>query len=245
MKIARIWFQSERSWFLLLNADGLPKEIRVTQEGCNVSGGHPAKRQFGLCHGGNALVKMKRQKYLPSENPLAWFFRVLIRDRLFFQIESRKERTGNKRLSRIGLKVAQNLGWGVSINPLNQWLCVYISAMVKAKTVCEAFKELEQRRRREILEHIADSLVKCVANGFVIKDPTLVNILVGEEGELIFVDTETKRVFSRRHAIRTLHRSLSNVSNHRSAKQDFQDEVLWLEELVFTKLEKLWASGTT
>lgn len=228
MKIAKIGFEDKESWFLLVNAGALPKEIRVSRQGCAVSGGHPSSRLFGFCQDGNALVKLRREKYLPSRNPLAWFFRVLIRDRILFQFESRKERTGGRRLAAAGLKVARNLGWGLSVNPFNEWLSVYICAVEKAKTVHQVFQDSGPRRRQEIVEKIADELARCVGRGFVIKDPSFNNILVDAEGELIWVDTETKRFFSRKRAVRELDRILSERCRRNS---DFYPESLLLREL--------------
>ena len=116
-------------------------------------------------------VKMKKQKYAPSKRPLSWFFRHLIRDRLLFQFEARKERTGQKRITGVGLKAAKNLGWGVSLNPFNQLLCVNFSSIVRGKKVRRVLRESDEPSRGELLEVIADGLVKCVRSGFVIKDP--------------------------------------------------------------------------
>jgi hypothetical protein len=191
------------------------------------------RRQFGVYHDLNAVVKAKKQKYSPSRRPLSWFFRCTIRDRILLQCESCKERTGSKRIETAGLNVAQNHGWGVSINPFNETLCLNFLSFVEGKTVAEAFKELDEPYRQKVLENIADCLVKCIKNRFAIKDPHFRNIIIQEDGTLIWLDTETKRTFSRKKAIKILDRILVSYCT----PADVQcDELIALRELVLDKV---------
>ncbi len=222
LHLAKLHFGNRASWFLLFHADSLPREISLGRCEWMKCGGHPSRRSFGTfscSRGGTALVKARKQKYGHTDRPVDWFFRVLIRDRLLFQFEARKERTGNKRMARAGLQVAPTLGWGLSLNPFNELLSLYCASVVDAPTVRAAFRSMGPSRRRDVLEAIADGLVQCVRNGFVVKDPSFNNILVRGDGGLVWVDTETKRVFSRRHAARVLdrvfHRQCASNEDHR------------------------------
>lgn len=234
MKIARIQYRDRKSLFWLSNADSLPTEIQVDETGrINSQNYYRPTREFGFCKANQSFVKMKRRKYSPLKRPLSWFFRDFVRDRLLLQFESRKERLGNKRTTRIGLDVAKNMGWGISINPFNEFLSVYFSSFLEEQTVYEVFKASEKSRRLHILEQISDSLAKCVADGFAIKDPAFSNIFVKKTGELIWIDTETKRVFSKKHAIRTLNRIFSAKF---APDKPFHHEGMILKDLVLDRL---------
>ncbi|WP_108650211.1 hypothetical protein [Dongshaea marina] len=143
---------------------------------------------------GKFLFKVRENKYKIKRNPIGWFFRTLIRDRILIQTDSRKEYKGNKRIERVGIKTVRNYGWGVFINPFDRYLSLCFMSYHPEMVELQEFlndKNKSKENKNHVIENLLDEINYLAGRGYYLKDFHFGNFLYGDN-DLLWIDTHIK-----------------------------------------------------
>jgi len=141
----------------------------------------------------NILVKMAPDKYKKRLNPLKWFFRDYLEKRLLLQFDARKEFKSLNILKKAGLKVPKCYGWGGSLNPFNSSGSVFIMGYLEhAVSGGKYFESLDEHQRYDFLDRLSVELSKLVDIGYYNRDLHYDNMMISDQGEIIWIDTHVK-----------------------------------------------------
>jgi len=127
-------------------------------------------------------------------------------------------------LNAIGIATPEPLGFSVILNPFVRYESIYYAAY-KANTISlkTCLPRLSKSDRRHLLANIAKDYAHMINQHFNLKDLHFENILVGHQNERWWIDTDLRRIRSKRRLSTEVQRELVRLKRR-------TDDVLHPEE---------------
>ncbi len=195
IQLTKINFGDSQRWYLLFGRTRLPSVISLDKTEAIQTLDRAGRREVFLYRPLDALVKVKLDKYTFLSHPLRWLGRVVIQERLFLQVNSRKEYRGNKAYRDAGLKPVKAFAWGVALNPFNSWGSVYFMEYCRTATNGKIYFDHAVRDKKlELVDRLISAMVALVKSGYYNRDQHFNNVMIDENEVFIWIDTHVSRL---------------------------------------------------
>ncbi len=232
IRLTKIFFGDTPYRYLLFGRTRLPSVIRLdkTPEACSFD--KTAQREVFVYSPLDSLVKIKIDKYTFCSRPIRWLGRILIQERLLFQVNSRSEYSGNEAYLTVGLKPVEAFAWGMALNPLNSWGSIYFMKHCRSATNgAEYFRASSRSKRLVLLEKLCAGTAALAKAGLYNRDQHFGNVLIDDNEEFIWIDTHVSRLpfFRKRRfrtAIESVSRKMPNDEFRRLARKLLEQKLL-------------------
>lgn len=151
--------------------------------------------KFYLSEKGDILAKVVTDKYSRSEHFLKWLLRDYLEKRILLQTDAAKEYHSLMILRRAGLRVPRCYGWGVSLHPGNSGGSLLLMEHVKdSRPGGEVFDAMSETERLEFLIGFSHEVALLAKAGFVHRDLHYNNLLLDNDGRIIWIDAHVRRL---------------------------------------------------
>jgi tRNA A-37 threonylcarbamoyl transferase component Bud32 len=181
--------------YLVFRTTGLPARLRLTSTRTTAAFEAIGSNRFYLSEDGRLLAKVISDKYAKHQTPLKWFGRDYLEKRWLLQSDARKEFLSLRILQRAGLATPRCHGWGLSLNPANNRPSLLLMEHKQhARPAGEIFETLGEPERLRFLERLCKEVVILARTGYAHRDLHLNNLLIDEDGQLIWIDAHVRRL---------------------------------------------------
>lgn len=205
IRLASIDFEGKRRRrYLLVGNTSLPRVIKLEKSPEILCHDKENNREVFLYKPLDALVKIKIDKYTLKSNPIRWIGRI-IQERLFLQVNGRKEYIGNAIHAKAGLEPVETFAWGLALNPFNRWGSIYFMRYCPAATNgAEYFRGSDESEKMELIENLCEGTAALARYGYYNRDQHFGNVLIDSNRRFVWIDTHVTRLpLLRKRAIST------------------------------------------
>nr|WP_282103402.1 lipopolysaccharide kinase InaA family protein [Halomonas getboli] len=188
-------FDDRRRRYLVFHANGLPAQLRLASTSTTAAFEAVGSSRFYLSQDGQILAKVVPDKFAKRKAPVSWFRRDYLEKRWLLQSDARKEFLSLRVLQRAGLTTPHCHGWGLSLNPANRNASLLLMEHRQdARPGGEVFDALDEAGRERFLERFCEEVALLARAGFVHRDLHYNNLLVDDDGNLIWIDAHVRRL---------------------------------------------------
>ncbi|PSJ23356.1 hypothetical protein CVH10_00390 [Halomonas sp. ND22Bw] len=195
VKLLDIPFDDRRRRYLVFHADGLPAQLRLASTSTTAAFEAAGSSRFYLSQDGKILAKVVPDKFTKRKAPFSWFSRDYLEKRWLLQSDARKEFLSLGILQRAGLATPRCHGWGLSLNPANRNASLLLMEHRQdARPGGDVFESLDDAGRYRFLERFCEEVARLARAGYVHRDLHYNNLLVADDGTLIWIDAHVRRL---------------------------------------------------
>ncbi|WP_156821573.1 lipopolysaccharide kinase InaA family protein [Halomonas smyrnensis] len=195
MKLLDIPFDDRRRRYLVFHADGLPARLRLASTSTTAAFEAVGSSRFYLSQDSQILAKVVPDKFAKRQAPLSWLSRDYLEKRWLMQSDARKEFLSLRILQRARLTTPRCHGWGLSLNPANRYASLLLMEhRHDARPGGEVFDSLDEAGREQFLERFCQEVAMLARAGYVHRDLHYNNLLVADDGSLIWIDAHVRRL---------------------------------------------------
>ncbi|ERS82350.1 lipopolysaccharide kinase InaA family protein [Halomonas sp. PBN3] len=194
-RLLDIPFNDRRRRYLVFQAVGLPARLALANTASTQEFEAVGSSRFFLSRDGNVLAKVVPDKFERRRRPVQWLLRDYLEKRWLGQCDARKEYFSLRVLRQAGLTTPRCHGWGISLNPGNRNASLLLMEHVRdAKPGGEVFDGLDEAGRLRFLDRFCAEVAKLARFGYVHRDLHYNNLLVRDDGSLVWIDAHVRRL---------------------------------------------------
>lgn len=195
MKLLNMPFNGQSRCYLVFHSHRLPDTLQLTSTTTTETFESVASSRFFLSQDAHILAKVVPDKFDKRRMPLKWLGRDYLEKRWLLQTDAHKELRCGRILQKLGLKTPFYHGWGLSLNPANRNASLLLMEHItNAQLGSEAFTAMSEQDRLSFLTKLCDEIAHIARNGYALRDLHYNNLLVSDNGALIWLDTHLRRL---------------------------------------------------
>lgn len=195
MKLLNLSFDGKPYGYLLAHCQGLTTPLPLNATNTTDAFESVASSRFFLSPDDRILAKVVPDKFDRASHTLKWLGRDYLEKRWLFQLDARKEYRCGQILQRIGLPTPYYYGWGLSLNPFNRNASLLLMEHIRdARAGGEVFETLDQQQRFAFLDTLCNDIAHIARHGYALRDLHYNNLLMANDGKLIWIDTHLRRL---------------------------------------------------
>ncbi|MFG6667837.1 hypothetical protein ACGK9R_12065 [Halomonas sp. HNIBRBA4712] len=192
-KLQRFHFEQRTGWYLVHRVHPTPG-IGSGQKLVSLPElDRHASSHFFFQAQSSTLFKLVRDKYSPKEHFWRWLGRDIISKRLTGSYDAYKEFASRRILQQLGQNTVDVRCYGVALNFLNPLGSLYaMERLENCVTGSAHFETLSETERTVFIDTLAAQVVELARAGYYHRDLHLDNLLVDDQGRLVWIDTHVK-----------------------------------------------------
>lgn len=195
MKLLNLSLDGKPYAYLLAHCRELATPLQLSATTTTDAFESQASSRFFLSPDAKVLAKVVPDKFNRSTCTLKWLGRDYLEKRWLFQFDARKEYRCGRILQRIGLRTPSYHGWGISLNPFNRNASLLLMEHIQdARAGGEVFETLDPQQRFAFVDTLCKDIAHIARHGYALRDLHYNNLLVANDGGLIWIDTHLRRL---------------------------------------------------
>lgn len=204
-------FMSKSFRYIVFYSNGISDDLNFVSNATTDKFEVLGSSRFYLSEDGCILGKVTSDKYSRVKNPVKWLLHDYLEKRLLLQADAAKEYRSLITLRRTGLRTPHCYGWGVSLQSSNSGGSLLLMEHVQdARPGGDVFDTMTEAERLAFLIRFSQEVALLAQAGYVHRDLHYNNLLLDENGSIIWIDAHVRRLPRRksRHWP-AIHRSLT------------------------------------
>lgn len=190
---------NDRCRYLVFHANGLPARLTLANTSTTQAFEAVGSSRFYVSSDQQILAKVVPDKFERRRRPLKWLLHDYLEKRCLGQCDAHKEFNSLQVLRRAGLTTPRCHGWGLSLNPVNRNASLLLMEYVReARPGGEVFDALDEPGRCDFLERLCQEVARLAHAGYVHRDLHYNNLLVDDDGRLIWIDAHVRKLPTKR-----------------------------------------------